>query len=51
MQLPQDRRSDDGLCLGRGEFVVLPGGQVPVSGVIDLVGPLGSPDRPPCCQA
>ena len=51
VQLAQDRRGDDGLSLGRGQFVVLPAGQVPVAGVIDRVGVLSSPNRPPRCQA
>jgi hypothetical protein len=46
MKLAQDRRSDDGLGLGRGEFVVLLGSSAGSGRHIDLVGVLGSPDRP-----
>jgi hypothetical protein len=45
VQVPQDRRRDHGLRLGRGELVVLPAGQVLVAGGIDRVGALCSPDR------
>jgi hypothetical protein len=47
VQVPQDRDGDHGLCLGRGELVVLPAGQVLVAGGIDGVGALRVPD----CQA
>jgi len=50
LQVPQDRRRDDGLGLGGGELVVLPGGEVLVAGPVNRVGPLGSPDRAPGCQ-
>jgi hypothetical protein len=47
MEVAQDRGGDHGLGLGRLELVVLPGGQVPVTGAVDGVGALGSPDRAP----
>src|ERR1035437_6237109 len=51
VHLAQDRCGDDGLGLRGGEFVVLPAGQIRVAGVIDRVGALGSPNRPPRRQA
>jgi hypothetical protein len=51
MQVPQDRRGEDGLGLGGSQLVVLTGGQVPVEGGIDGVRALGSPDSAPGGQA
>ena len=47
VQVPQDRRGDDGLGLGGPQLVVLAGGQVAVAGGVDGVCSLGSPDRAP----
>src|SRR6266545_4680608 len=42
---------DHSLCLGRGELVGLPCGQVLVAGGVDGVAALGAPDRAPGGQA
>ena len=50
VQVPEDRRRDDGLRLGGREPVLIPAGQVLVAGPVDRIAALGSPDRPPCRQ-
>jgi hypothetical protein len=55
VQLPQDRRSDDGLGLGDGELVLVSGGQVGEPGGVDRVralrAPHGSLGRQPQARA
>jgi hypothetical protein len=51
VQVPQDRRGDDGVRLGWSELVVFPGGQVPVAGAVDGIGSLRAPDRAPGGEA
>ena len=48
MQMAQDRGSDDALRLGWLELVVLPRGQVPISGRVDGVRALSALDCAPC---
>jgi hypothetical protein len=50
VQVPQDRRRDDGLGLGGRELVQIPAGQVLVEGPVDRLAVLDSPRRPPCGQ-